>query len=74
MEWKFIFAWYDIWIGFFWDREAHWLYIFPIPMCGIIVKFPPPKGFRILYNDRKGYKNAWDAYRYNKQLLNKHYD
>jgi hypothetical protein len=36
---KLIFAWYDLWIGAFWDRKKRWLYIFPIPMFGVILKF-----------------------------------
>jgi hypothetical protein len=32
---KFIFAWYDLWIGIFWDAKKRWLYIFPIPMFGV---------------------------------------
>jgi hypothetical protein len=38
MRIKLIFAWYDLWIGFFWDSKKKWLYIFPIPMFGMILK------------------------------------
>jgi len=34
-----IFAWYDFWVGVFWDRKKKRLYIFPIPMCGLMVNF-----------------------------------
>jgi hypothetical protein len=37
---SFLFAWYDLWIGAFWDAKKRWLYILPIPMVGVIVKFP----------------------------------
>lgn len=39
MKVKLIFAWYDLWIGFFWDKKKSWLYIFPLPTLGIILKF-----------------------------------
>lgn len=40
---KFIFKWYDLWIGFFWDKDKNWLYCLPLPMLGFIIKFAPPK-------------------------------
>lgn len=47
MKISFIFAWYDLWVGFFYDKKKNWLYILPIPMVGIILKFkqkpPCPK-------------------------------
>lgn len=32
---KFIFAWFDFWVGLFFDNHKRSLYIFPIPMFGI---------------------------------------
>lgn len=26
------FAWYDMWMGAYWDREARILYVCPLPM------------------------------------------
>lgn len=42
---KFIFAWYDLWIGLFIDRKKKLIYFFPVPMFGIVYKY----GYRI-YN------------------------
>jgi hypothetical protein len=41
MKVKLIFAWYDLWIGLFWDKKKKWLYIFPIPMFGVVIKINP---------------------------------
>jgi hypothetical protein len=34
-----IFAWYDLWVGIFWDRHRRRLYILPVPTLGIVIEF-----------------------------------
>lgn len=36
---KPIFAWYDFWVGAFFDRKHKQLYIFPVPMLGFKIGF-----------------------------------
>jgi hypothetical protein len=38
-----IFAWYDFWIGLYWDRKARRLYVFPLPMIGMVLDFGASK-------------------------------
>lgn len=40
MSIKPIFAWYDLWVGAFWDQGKRRLYIFPVPMFGVVIQFP----------------------------------
>lgn len=32
-------AWFDLWIGAYWDHEKRRLYLLPIPCCGICLDF-----------------------------------
>lgn len=34
-----LFAWYDFWVGAYWDRANRRLYVLPIPMFGFVVDF-----------------------------------
>lgn len=43
MKIQFIFKWYDLWIGFFYDKNKNWIYFLPLPMVGIIIKLPIKK-------------------------------
>ncbi len=36
-----LFAWYDLWIGAFWDRKSKRLYVLPLPCVGVIFDFGP---------------------------------
>lgn len=35
-----LFAWYDLWVGVFVDTAKRRVYIFPVPMLGVVVEFP----------------------------------
>ena len=34
-----VFAWYDLWIGAYWDRSRRRLYVLPIPCVGFVFDF-----------------------------------
>lgn len=39
MKFKFVFAWYDLWVGAFIDRPKRRLYLFPVPCFGAYIEF-----------------------------------
>ena len=39
MKFRLIFAWYDLWIGAYWDRKKRSLYVLPVPCFGIVLEF-----------------------------------
>jgi len=39
---RLIVAWYDAYVGVYWDRRNRRLYIFPLPCLGVCIDF----GFR----------------------------
>jgi len=32
-------AWYDMWIGAYWDRRRRRLYVLPVPCLGVVFDF-----------------------------------
>ena len=40
MKIRFLFAWYDLWVGIFIDTRKRRVYVFPLPCLGFYVEFP----------------------------------
>lgn len=38
MKVSIFFAWYDLWVGAYWDRQKRVLYVCPLPMVVIKVE------------------------------------
>lgn len=32
-----LFAWYDLWVGAYWDAKSRRLYVLPIPCLGFVI-------------------------------------
>lgn len=38
---RLIVAWYDLWVGAYYDRQRRHLYVFPVPCVGVCIEFRP---------------------------------
>jgi len=36
---KLVVAWYDFWVGAYWDRKHRRLYLLPVPCVGMCIEF-----------------------------------
>lgn len=36
---KPVVAWYDLWLGAYWDRKTRTLYVLPLPCLGVSIQF-----------------------------------
>lgn len=39
MKLRCFLAWYDLWVGAFWDQKKRILYVCPLPCCVIQIQF-----------------------------------
>lgn len=44
MRVRTIFAWYDLRVGAYWDRERRQLYLLPLPCIGVVIDFGARSG------------------------------
>ncbi len=38
---KLVIAWFDLWIGGYWNAQKRFLYLFPVPCIGVRIRFKP---------------------------------
>jgi hypothetical protein len=50
MRVKPIFAWYDLWVGLFWDTAKRRLYWFPVPCLGLRIDLADEPACQEVYN------------------------
>lgn len=50
---KPIFAWYDLWVGFYWDSARRRLFFLPLPCVGLVFQFGKPENGRMRDGDQR---------------------
>lgn len=56
---KVIVAWYDVWIGFYFDRSRKTLYFFPVPFIGLKIHYHKSKRVPVNFRRKKYPKATW---------------
>lgn len=56
MKISFLFAWFDLWIGAYYNRASHTWYICPLPMCVIKIELSPEKWSKATAHIKPGWK------------------
>lgn len=42
-QWNWVLAWFDVWVGVYWDRRRRRLYVLPLPCCGYWLDLGRPR-------------------------------
>lgn len=61
MKARLIFAWYDLWVGFYWDSAKDRLYFLPVPCFGLVLQFPCRHSWGIGTWREPGRVGVWDG-------------
>lgn len=48
MKINLVTAWYDVWVGAYYDKRRHRLYVLPVPCIGVVIDLPSSWRLRAL--------------------------
>jgi len=60
MRVKLVVAWFDLWIGAYWDQAQRRLFILPIPCVGVAIQFKPKVRACPSCDGQGGWKDDFD--------------
>lgn len=56
---RLVFAWYDFWVGAYFDKGKNTLYLLPVPTVGVRVRFlPKPSTAKDVYCSVCGWEST----------------
>jgi len=61
MKLRFIAAWYDLWVGAYYNRKTSTLYLLPVPRLGIAITFKRPSPNKCVSCGRKRHEHGGDS-------------